>query len=107
MRRGARGSRTRARRCGCWRRERCSRVAAIATAAKPLVVPAFVVVGDTAGTAQLYRVESGVVTRLSTTPGNDIDPKSAAGRIVFSTDRDANYEVYIEDITRDSIATSN
>jgi Tol biopolymer transport system component len=69
------------------------------TAAKPLVVPAFVVVGDTAGTAQLYRVESGVVTRLSTTPGNDVDPMSAAGRIVFSTDRDANYEVYIEDIT--------
>ena len=68
------------------------------TAAKPLVVPAFVVVGDTAGTAQLYRVEGGVVTRLSTTPGNDIDPMSAAGRIVFSTDRDANYEVYIEDI---------
>jgi dipeptidyl aminopeptidase/acylaminoacyl peptidase len=70
-----------------------------ATAAKPLVVPAFVVVGDTAGTAQLYRVEGGVVTRLSTTPGNDVDPMSAAGRIVFSTDRDANYEVYIEDIT--------
>ena len=69
------------------------------TSAKPLVVPAFVVVGDTAGTAQLYRVESGVVTRLSTTPGNDVDPMSAAGRIVFSTDRDANYEVYIEDIT--------
>jgi WD40 repeat protein len=68
------------------------------TSAKPLVVPAFVVVGDTAGTAQLYRVEGGVVTRLSTTPGNDIDPRSAAGRIVFSTDRDANYEVYIQDI---------
>ena len=67
--------------------------------AKPLVIPAFVVVGDTAGTAQLYRVEGGVVTRLSTTAGNDIDPMSAAGRIVFSTDRDANYEVYIEDIT--------
>ena len=67
--------------------------------AKPLVVPAFVVVGDTAGTAQLYRVEGGVVTRLSTTPGNDINPSSAAGRIVFSTDRNTNYEVYIEDIT--------
>jgi Tol biopolymer transport system component len=70
-----------------------------ATSAKPLVVPAFVVVGDTAGTAQLYRVEGGVVTRLSTTAGNDVDPMSAAGRIVFSTDRDTNYEIYIEDIT--------
>ena len=68
------------------------------TAAKPLMVPVFVVVGDTAGTAQLYRVESGVVTRLSTTLGNDINPMSAAGRIVFSTDRDSNYEIYIEDI---------
>jgi Tol biopolymer transport system component len=69
-----------------------------ATSAKPLVVPAFVVVGDTAGTAQLYRVENGVIARLSTTAGNDVDPMSAASRIVFSTDRDANYEVYIEDI---------
>lgn len=69
------------------------------TATPPLVVPAFVVVGDTAGTAQLYRVESGVVTRLSTTAGNDVDPKSAAGRIVLSSDRDTNYEIYIEDIS--------
>lgn len=69
------------------------------TATKPLVVPAFVVVGDTAGRAQLYRVEGGMITRLSVTPGNDVNPRSAAGRIVFSTDRDANYEVYIEDIT--------
>src|SRR5450432_531564 len=69
-----------------------------ATSAKPLVVPTFVVVGDTAGSAQLYRVQDGVISRLSTTPGNDVDPMSAAGRIVFSTDRDANYEVYIEDI---------
>ena len=69
------------------------------TSAKPLVVPAFVVVGDTAGTAQLFRVDGGIITRLSTTAGNDVDPKSAAGRIVFSSDRNANYEVYIEDIT--------
>ncbi|MEO8881153.1 MAG: hypothetical protein ABI446_12240 [Gemmatimonadaceae bacterium] len=68
------------------------------TPSPPLVVPSFVVVGDTAGSAQLYRVDGGVVSRLSTTAGNDVDPRSAAGRIVFSTDRDANYEVYIEDI---------
>jgi WD40 repeat protein len=68
------------------------------TPTPPLVVPAFVVVGDTAGTAQLYRVEDGVVTRLSTTPGNDVDPMSAHGRIVFSSDRDTNYEIYIADI---------
>lgn len=69
------------------------------TPTPPLVIPSFVVVGDTAGTAQLFRVEDGVVTRLSTTPGNDVDPMSAHGRIVFSSDRDTNYEIYIADIT--------
>jgi Tol biopolymer transport system component len=69
------------------------------TATPPLVVPSFVVVGDTAGSAQLYRVEGGVVTRLSTSAGNDVDPKSAAGRIVYSSDRDTNYEIYLADIS--------
>ncbi|MBK5186928.1 MAG: PD40 domain-containing protein [Gemmatimonadaceae bacterium] len=55
------------------------------------------VVGDTAGRSQLFLVHDGVESRLSTTPGNDYDPMSAAGRIVFATDRDANSEIYIED----------
>jgi Tol biopolymer transport system component len=69
------------------------------TAAVPLVIPSFVVVGDTGGISQLYRVQDGVETRLSTTTGNDLDPMSAAGRIVLTTDRDGNAEVYIEDTT--------
>jgi hypothetical protein len=69
-----------------------------ATAAKPLVIPAFVVVGDSAGFAKLYRVEDSVVTPLATPLGNDTDPRSAAGRIVFTSDRDGNAEVYIADI---------
>ena len=60
------------------------------TPPKPLVISAFVVVGDTAGTAQLYRVDNGVVTRLAVTPGNDTHPRLAAGRSVFSACRDAH-----------------
>jgi Tol biopolymer transport system component len=68
-----------------------------ATAAKPLVIPTFLVVGDDAGFAQIYRVADGVVSKLSTTTSNDVDPRSSASRIVFSTDRDGNAEVYIAD----------
>ena len=51
----------------------------------PLVIPSFVVVGDTGGFSQLYRVQDSVETRLSTLVGNDLDPMSAAGRLVFTT----------------------
>lgn len=63
----------------------------------PLTIPSFLVVGDDAGFAQIYRVQDGVSTKLSTTESNDVDPRSAANRIVFSTDRDGNAEVYIAD----------
>jgi Tol biopolymer transport system component len=63
----------------------------------PLVIPAFLVVGDDGGFAQIYRVADSVETKLSTTESNDADPQSAAGRIVFSTDLDGNAEVYIGD----------
>ncbi len=65
----------------------------------PLVIPAFVVVGDSGGFAQLYRVSDSVETRLSTSPGSNFDPKSAAGRLVFTSNRDGNSEVYISDTT--------
>ena len=63
----------------------------------PLTIPAFLVVADDGGFAQIYRVADSVETKLSTTESNDVDPRSAAGRIVFSTDRDGNAEVYIAD----------
>jgi WD40 repeat protein len=63
----------------------------------PLAIPAFVVVGDSGGFSKLYRVENGVETRLSTPTGSDFDPASAAGRLVYTSTRDGNSEVYISD----------
>jgi len=67
------------------------------TRSTPLVVPSFVVVGDSGGFSQIYRVQDGVESRLSTVAANDFDPMSAAGRLVFTSDRDGNKEVYIAD----------
>lgn len=63
----------------------------------PLTIPAFLVVGDDGGFAQIFRVQDSTVLKLSTTESNDVDPRSLAGRIVFSSDRDGNLEVYIAD----------
>ena len=70
-----------------------------ATKPTPLVIPSFVVVGDSGGFSQLYRVADSVETRLSTTVGSDFDPRSAAGRLVFTSNRDGNSEVYFSDTT--------
>jgi WD40 repeat protein len=67
------------------------------TKAVPLVIPSFVVVGDSGGVSQLYRVQDSVETRLTTTLGSDFDPMSAAGRVVFTSNRDGNAEVYLAD----------
>jgi len=63
----------------------------------PLTIPAFLVVGDDGGFAQIFRVQDSTVIKLSTTASNDVDPRSSAGRIVFSSDRAGNAEVYISD----------
>lgn len=63
----------------------------------PLTIPGFLVVGDDSGFAQIFRVRDSTVIKLSTTASNDVDPRSAAGRVVFSTDRDGNAEIYIAD----------
>lgn len=65
----------------------------------PLTIPTFLVVGDDGGFAQIYRVQDGTTLKLSTTESNDVDPGSSAGRIVFSSDRDGNSEVYVADTT--------
>jgi hypothetical protein len=85
----------------------CATVAAAAIAAAgcsdstaapvPLTIPAFLVVGDDGGFAQIYRVQDGAALKLSSTESNDVDPRGSAGRIVFSSDRDGNAEVYIAD----------
>lgn len=61
----------------------------------PLVVPAFLFVADTGGYARLFRWRNDTVVQLTTEPANDASPRSAAGRVVFSSDRDGNAEIYI------------
>lgn len=63
----------------------------------PLVIPAFLAVGDEGGFSQIFRVADSVETNLSQSSSNDVEPRSSAGRLVFSTDRDGNAEVYIAD----------
>lgn len=68
-----------------------------ATKPTPLVIPPFLVVGDSGGFSRLYRVENGVETQLSSGTGSDFDPMSTAGRIVFTSSRTGNSEVFISD----------
>src|SRR5690349_8331645 len=63
----------------------------------PPAVPAFVFVADSDGHAQLFRFRHDTIARLTREAADDVDPRSAAGRIVFSSDRDGNAEVYIAD----------
>ena len=67
------------------------------TMPSPLVIPSFVVVGDSGGVSHLFRVQAGVETPLSAGTGSDFDPRSAGARIVFTSTRDGNPEVYISD----------
>jgi WD40 repeat protein len=63
----------------------------------PLLIPPFIVVGDSAGVSHLYRVQDSVETQLSGGAWSDFDPGRAAGRLVFTSNRDGNSEVYIAD----------
>jgi dipeptidyl aminopeptidase/acylaminoacyl peptidase len=63
----------------------------------PLEIPSFLVVGDSEGISHLYRVRDSAETQLTGGPWSDFDPASAAGRIVFTSDRDGNFELYIGD----------
>jgi WD40 repeat protein len=67
----------------------------------PLEIPSFVVVGDSGAVSHLYRVQDSVETPLTGGTWSDFDPGSAAGRLVYTSDRDGNFEVYFTD----SIAT--
>ncbi|MBC7791402.1 MAG: nucleotidyltransferase family protein [Anaerolineae bacterium] len=62
------------------------------------VVPPFVFVSDTEASPGLYGFHDGTVTQLSALGHEDTDPHSAAGKIVFTSRRDGNSEIYIADI---------
>ena len=67
------------------------------TPARRLDIPPFLVVGDSGGVSHLYRVQDSVETQLSGGSWSDFDPNSAAGRVVYTSDRNGNFEVYITD----------
>jgi Tol biopolymer transport system component len=69
-----------------------------ATHPTPIVVPPLVFVSDADGYAQLFRLRNDTVVRLTTTVGDDRQPQSAAGWVVFASNRDGNYEIYLTDV---------
>lgn len=68
------------------------------TRPEALVVPPFVFVSNDEGVPALYRFEAGTITRLSGAGSDDRDPHSAAGRVVFTSLRDGNAEIYAADL---------
>ena len=59
--------------------------------------PAFIYVADAGAFAQLFVHRADSAVPFSHALGNDVDPQSAAGRVVFSSDRDGNNEIYVAD----------
>jgi hypothetical protein len=70
-------------------------------APRPLVVAPFVFAANDGGVWSLYRVRDGVAARLSTPGIDDREPHSAAGRIVFTSLRDGNAEIYGAPVSAD------
>ena len=64
-----------------------------------LDVPSFVFVSDSEGVPALFRFDADVITRLSAPGNDDREPHSAAGRIVFTSRRDGNPEIYAADLS--------
>ena len=60
-------------------------------------VPPFLFVSDVAGKPAIHRFEGDSVIRLSADGQQDLQPHSAAGRIVFTSMRDGNAEIYSAD----------
>jgi TolB protein len=68
------------------------------TRPESLGVPPFAFVSDIEGVRALYRYDDGTITRLSSPGNDDREPRSAAGRIVFTSRRDGNAEIYSADL---------
>lgn len=61
-------------------------------------LPAVVFVSGDAQEAELYLWSADTLTRLTTNAFGDGEPHVAAGRLVFTSDRDGNPEVYFADV---------
>jgi len=67
-------------------------------APKAPAVADFVYASDAAGTPQIYWNHNGTSTRLTFDNSTDNNPKSAAGRLVFTSYRDNDPEIYISGV---------
>ena len=65
--------------------------------------PAFVFVSDRSGADQLYRFRNDSVVRLTFGDLTDTHPHSASGRIVFTSYRDGDAELYLADAELKSV----
>jgi Tol biopolymer transport system component len=63
-----------------------------------VALPAMVFVSGTGQEAELYLWSADTVTRLTSNTFGDGEPHAASGRLVFTSDRDGNPEVYFSDI---------
>jgi Tol biopolymer transport system component len=61
-------------------------------------VPAIVFVSGEQQDAELYLLSADTLRRLTSNASGDGEPHVAAGRLVFTSDRDGNPEVYITDL---------
>lgn len=66
-----------------------------------LVVPPFVFASRTGATWGLYRFRGGVVDLISNVGSDDREPSSAGQRVVFTSLRDGNAEIYTAVLTAD------
>jgi dipeptidyl aminopeptidase/acylaminoacyl peptidase len=64
-------------------------------------LPAFIYVADSNGSTNLYRFRNDSAVQL-TTGENNYDPNSAAKRLVFTSTRDGNQQIYISDLNVDT-----
>lgn len=70
-------------------------------APRPLVVSPFVFASQSGGSWALYRFKDGVETRISAPGNDDREPQSVGSRIVFSSRRDGDAEIYTATLTAD------
>jgi len=63
-----------------------------------VTLPAVVFVSGTGQDAELYLWSADTLTRLTSNSSGDGEPHVAAGRLVFTSDREGNPEVYFSDV---------
>lgn len=62
------------------------------------LAPEFVFTADAGGKSQLFLFDGESTKPFAASAGNDAEASSAAGRVVFSSDRDGNAEIYIGEL---------